>query len=256
MLTEFTKRIRGYLVLISFFLLLTNSSCSNPLARYTKQYRCEIAGKSEPQTAYQYVDRAMEHVDAAQFDCALAACSEAIRLDPRLASGYACRGGVLRNQFEYVKALKDYDKALSMQPENGDFYYNRSLVHYGLENKAQAFADLEKAIELINSPTGKSFAYSRRAEIFKKEGRLEDSIKDYGEAIRLLPTFPYHHKNRGDVYAELKNYQKAIADYTEALRIDPANVYFYEDRARAHRALGQEELAIKDEMMAKSVGSQ
>ena len=254
MLTAFTKRIRCYLVLITCSVLI-NSSCSNPLARYAKQYKCEIAGKPEPHTAYQYVDRAMEHVNAAQFDCALAACSEAIRIDPRLASGYACRGGVLRNQFEYVEALKDYDKALSMQPDNGDFYYNRSLVHYGLENTKQALADLEKAIELINSPTGKSFAYSRRAEIYRKEGRLEDSIKDYTEAIRLLPSFPYHHKNRGDVYAELKNYQRAIADFTEALRIDPANVNFYGDRARAYRELGQEELAVKDEMMAKSVSN-
>lgn len=253
MLTAFTKRNRCYLVLIICSVLITNSSCSNPLARYTKQYKCEIAGKPEPQTAYQYVDRAMEHVNAAQFDCALAACSEAIRINPRLASGYACRGGVLRNQFEYAKALEDYDKALSMQPDNGDFYFNRSLVHFGLENTKQALADLEKAIELINSPVGKSFAYSRRAEIYRKEGRLEDSVKDYTEAIRLLPSFPYHHKNRGDVYVELKNYQKAIADFTEALRIDPANVNFYGDRARAYRELGQEELAVKDEMMAKSV---
>ena len=256
MRTVFTKRNRCYQVLLVCVLLFAVSSCSNPFARYVKQYKCEIAGKPEPGTAYQYVDRAMEHVDAEQFDCALAACSEAIRLNPRLASGYACRGGVLRNQFEYVKALKDYDKALSMQPDNGDFYYNRSLVHYGLENTDQALADLEKAIELINSATGKSFAYSRRAEILKKEGKLDASIKDYTEAIRRLPTFPYHYHNRGNVYFELKEYQKALVDFTEALRIDPANVYFYEDRAKAYRALGQEELAIKDEMMAKSVSSQ
>jgi tetratricopeptide (TPR) repeat protein len=253
MRTVFTKRNRCYLFLIVCLLLLSISSCSNPLARYAKQYKCEIAGKPEPATAYQYVDRAMEHVDAEQFDCALAACSEAIRIDPRLASGYACRGGVLRNQFEYVKALKDYDKALSMQPDNGDFYYNRALVHYGLENTDQALADLEKAIELINSATGKSFAYSRRAEILKKVGKLDASIKDYTEAIRLVPTFPYHRSNRGNVYAEQKEYQRAIADFTEAIKIDPANRYFYEDRAKAYRALGQEELAIKDEIMLRTI---
>jgi tetratricopeptide (TPR) repeat protein len=236
-----------------FSLPLILTACSNPLSRFVKQYKCEIEGKAEPRTAYQYVDRAMEHVNAEQFDCALAACSEAIRLDPRLASGYACRGGVLRNQYEYQQALKDYDKALSMQPDNGDFYYNRSLVHSGLENPEQALADLNKAIELINSPTGKSLAYSRRAEVLKKEGKLEGAVKDYTEAIRLLPTFAYHHNNRGDVYFERKEFQKAIADFTEAIKIDPANVYFYEDRAKAYRALGQEELAIKDELLAKGI---
>lgn len=249
-------RNRWYLLLAVSLLLVTVSSCSNPLSKFTKQYKCQIPGKPEPQTAYEYVDRAMAHVNAEQFDCALGACSEAIKLNSRLPAAYACRGGVLRNQYEYVKALKDYDKALSMQPDNGDFYYNRSLVHSGLQNPDQALADLGKATELIVSETGRSFAYSRRAEIFKSQGKLEAALRDYTVAIRLLPTFAYHHNNRGDVYVEMKEYQKAIADFSEAIRLEPDNAYFYEDRGKAYRALGQEELASKDELASKAGGSQ
>jgi hypothetical protein len=45
----------------------------------------------------------VEHIHADQFDCALQACSEAIRLDSRLSTAYACRGGVLSNQGEFLR---------------------------------------------------------------------------------------------------------------------------------------------------------
>jgi TonB family protein len=154
---------------------------------------------------------------------------------------------VLSNTGEYLRALKDFDKALSMQPDNGDFYYSRAVVHDRLGNTDSAFADLAKAVGLISSEFGRSVAFARRAEILHKQGKLDESIKDYSQAIRLAPNFAYHFGNRGDVYSEKKEYEKAIADYSEAIKLDPKNAYFRHDRAEAYRALGQVDLAVKDE---------
>src|SRR6185295_13740443 len=212
--------------------LLAIAGCSSPLGRITTQYKCQLPGKPDPKTAYEFVERGMEHVRAEQFDCALGACSEAIRLDSRLATAYACRGGVLGNTGELLKALKDFDQALNLQPENGDFYYSRAQVHDKLGNTDLALADLAKAVVLIKSEFGRSVAFALRGRVYQKSGKLDESIKDYTEAIRLAPDFAYHHANRAEVYFDKREFEKAIADYSEAIRLDPKNKYFRQDRVK------------------------
>ena len=236
------------------FLLIAILAC-NPVARFTKQYKCAVQDKPEPKTPYEYVNRGVEHMNAGELDCALGACSEAIRLDPRFARGYACRGSVLNNKDEYSKALKDFDYALSLEPNNGDFYYSRASIHGHLANTDQELSDLAKAIQLISSEVGRSFAFSRRAEIYQKQEKFAEAIADYSEAIRLNPDFAYHHDNRGDVYLQMKDYEKAIADYSEAVRLDPKNEYFYLDRAKTYRAMGREDLALEDDANVKTLKS-
>ncbi len=60
------------------------------------------------------------------------------------------------------------------------------------------------------------------------EGRLEEALAEYNEAIRLDSKLSGTYHNRGIVYDELGEYDKAIADYTKAIEIDPnhAEAYF------------------------------
>jgi len=239
--------------IVALFLLTVLAGCSNPISKFTKQYKCQMAGKPEPRTAYEYVERGMEHANANEFDCALGACSEAIRLDSRLSTGYACRGGVLGSRGDYFKAIKDFDQALNLQPDNGDFYYSRAQVNERLGNTDEALDDLADAVELIKSELGRSLAFALRARIFQKQGKLDDAINDYTQAIQLAPDFAYHHGNRGEIYFEKQQYEKAIADYSDAIRLDEKNPYFHRDRAKAYRALGKEDLAIQDESRAETL---
>jgi len=242
-----TSRFARFSVFALALLFLATLGCSGPFGRLTKQYKCELPGKPEPKTAYEFVERGMQHVRAEQFDCALGACSEAIRLDSRLSTAYACRGGVLSNTGEFLKALKDFDQALSLQPDNGDFFYSRAQVHDRLGNTDLALADLAKAVALIKSTFGRSLAFALRGRVYQNTGKLDESIKDYTDAIRLAPDFAYHYANRAEVYFDKKEFEKAIADYSEAIRLDPKNQYFRQDRARVFHAVGREDLAAQDE---------
>jgi len=240
---------RHWIILTCVLVVVFTGGCS----RYTKQYNCQSAAKANPRTAYEFVERGVDHIRANEFDCALGACSEAIRLDSTLATAYACRGGVLANTGELSKALKDFNQALKIQPENGDFYYSRSQVYERLEDTDLALADLAKAVELITSELGRSMAFSQRAGIYQKQGKLDESIKDYTDAIRLAPQFAYHFDNRGNVYSEKHSYEKAITDYSEAIKLEPANGYFRRHRAKAYRALNRDDTATKDEAEAEKL---
>src|SRR5262245_55766932 len=129
---------RSSCVACIMILLAVAPGCTNPLSRFTKQYKCQIAGKQEPLNAYEFVQRGYEHAGQNELDCALGACAEAIRLEPRRAAGYACRGGVLGQQRHYGPALVDLNQAISLEPGNGDYYYTRAKIHEKLEQPERA----------------------------------------------------------------------------------------------------------------------
>ena len=54
-----------------------------------------------------------------------------------------------------------------------------------------------------------------------QEGRLEEAIAAYDEAIRLDPQDAAAYNNRGNAYGDLGQPEKAIQDLDEAIRLDP-----------------------------------
>ncbi|MBW5398273.1 tetratricopeptide repeat protein, partial [Brachyspira pilosicoli] len=48
----------------------------------------------------------------------------------------------------YEEAIKDYDKAIELNPNNGAFYNNRGVSKENLEEYNEALKDYKKALEL------------------------------------------------------------------------------------------------------------
>jgi TonB family protein len=198
--------------------LLLEVACSNQAFRFTKQYRCEVAGKPEPKTVKSYLERELIHRSAGELDCAIGACAEVIKLAPDEAVGYACRGEDFRLKSDYDNALKDYAEGLRVDP-------NYTLL------------------------------YDLRGGLYKQKGDNDLAIEDFSSAIRIRPDDQYSYNFRGETYFEKGDYQRAVADETEAIRLDPKNIYFYRDRAKAYRKLGQSELADADEAKAELISA-
>jgi TonB family protein len=237
-------------------LLIVVVACSNPFSKFTVQYKCQIAGKPQPHTAQEYIQRAWEHsYDRSEPECALGACSEAVRLEPRNATAYACRADALRVMNKSAAALKDYDMAIQLEPTNPVHYANRSLMYKQSGDIPRALEDLNTAFRIAPDDPHLSNAYADRAEIFQSQGKLDESIQDYTTAIRLQPDFAWHYANRGDVYFEKGDYHQSVNDYTEAIKVDSKEDLFYSQRAKAYEKLGQEILANADRVNAKAVAA-
>ncbi len=78
------------------------------------------------------------------------------------------------------------------------------------------------------------------------QGRLEEAIAEYDEAIRLDPQLTLAYNNRAATYVNLGQYQKAIQDYDKVIRLNPQLVVAYNNRGFAYDELGQHERAIQD----------
>ena len=79
----------------------------------------------------------------------------------------------------------------------------------------------------------------------QEQGRFEEAIAEYDEAIRLNPQNGQAYDNRGGSYFILGQHQRAIADYDEAIRLDPQNPNAYNNRGAVYFDLGQHQPAIQ-----------
>ncbi|MEH1878116.1 tetratricopeptide repeat protein [Nostoc sp.] len=83
-----------------------------------------------------------------------------------------------------MKALKDYNQVLEINPAFTEAYYNRGSVHYNLGNYQQALEDLNL---LLRINPNNSQAYNKRSSI-------RAALKDYQGAMEdLKNASEFHH---------------------------------------------------------------
>jgi tetratricopeptide (TPR) repeat protein len=206
--------------------------------------------REEANKAFQ---RGLALFDENDFDAAIAAHSEAIRLDPSMADAfnsrgvtwqekgqydkatedfgaairlsrepnfaiYVNRGNALRAKKEYDKAIVDFNKAIELAPENARCFDARGNAWCEKREYDKGIADLTEAIRL-NPKLAQS--YSVRANAWGAKKEHDKAITDYTEAIRLAPTAKRYQGRAGVWALHKKDYAKAIADWSEAMRLDP-----------------------------------
>jgi Tfp pilus assembly protein PilF len=88
------------------------------------------------------------YLDSQEFEMALIAFGEAIRMDSKMAQAFNGRAVVFGIKGEFQKALADVTEALRLDPWEPEYYRTRSFVHDRLGDKESAAGDEEKAAQL------------------------------------------------------------------------------------------------------------
>ena len=87
-----------------------------------------------------------------------------------------------------------------------------------------------------------------------EDGRLEEAVAAYSEAIRLDSSYTAAYYNRGQAYFTLGRPGLAVDDHTRAIELstnDPQQPLAYAGRAMSYTLLSQDEEAQRD--MAKAI---
>ena len=118
----------------------------------------------------------------------LAFWSHQIRLFPdALALPYENRGGALLRLSRLEDALRDFDRAVKIDPTAKVAFNNRGITLSILGKHATARADFNRAIEL---DPGYAKAYYNRGLSHAYSDRLELAARDYLKALELKPEYP------------------------------------------------------------------
>ncbi len=80
----------------------------------------------------------------------------------------------------------------------------------------------------------------------QRQGRLDEAVKHYTEALRLDPSLVQAYSNRGSAYLNLGQPDKALSDLDEAIRMNPTLAVAFSTRGLAHTNLSNFSQAVKD----------
>ena len=86
-------------------------------------------------------------------------------------------------------AIKDYSRALSLNPVDVDAYYNRGNIYFDLGDLERAIQDYTDAIRLHPAH---DFAYFNRANCYLRQGDMKQATADYQKAYSLKPDDPVY----------------------------------------------------------------
>ena len=185
-----------------------------------------------------------------QYDKAIADYTRAISLNPEFANAYSNRGASYGELEEHDRAIANYTRAISLNPEYADAYNNRGTTYNKLEEHDRAIADLTRAISLNPEYVD---AYNNRGVSYKKLEQYDRAIADFTQAISLNPEFATAYYNRGNSYGELGEYDRAIANYTRAISLNPEIAGAYNNRGNSYKKLEEYDKAIADFTQAISL---
>ena len=156
-----------------------------------------------------------------------------MEIDASYAPAYLGRGIVYRQQNQAMLAFQDFNKAISLKPDNSQAYYNRGLLYQAQKQHQFAIDDFTTAITL-----------SRQTEPVVARGLSHIAINDFkaaasdlDDAVQLDPQSLQAWTSRGLAYERLGDKEKSAGSYARALNIsqgyEPAKAGFARVGGRA-----------------------
>ncbi|SEQ05235.1 tetratricopeptide repeat protein [Flavobacterium urocaniciphilum] len=182
-----------------------------------------IADKLNPNYNHTVNLLALTHYFKKNYKEALIGFNKVVEKDELFYKVYENRANVYCALGEYLKAIKDYDKAIELNP-SGDVYNNRAYSKYLANDLNGALKDYENAI-LLNPKNEKYF--HDRGMIYNKLGKLNEALEDYTKAISINPKLKEAYINRAVVKYKLKDLDGACKDAKMAKELGFDTSKFY-----------------------------
>lgn len=142
--------------------------------------------------------------------------------------GKTMYGDAIRPRHTEEKLKKTHEERVRKYNEQWDQLNENPEAKEALQ--AMNAAELKEAEQREKEKSLTARDYFRRGFRAAQEGREQDAINEYTEAIRLDPDYIPAYNNRGNLYRSLKEHKKAFEDYNKALELNPQYAYAYNGR--------------------------
>ena len=236
---------RAYLPSIGLIIVL--AELSKRLALRNERYFQRIAIGAVPVLAYCAL--ASFH-DLRFYRDGVTFFTEAVARTPRNALCYHNRAVYYGNELhDHEAAIKDFDKAIEINPAYMMAIVNRGVSYENLGKKEEAIASLQKAFA-VNPNSPNPDVVFRIANLRYLLNDFTGSIADYNRLLAMDKMYPRIYSHRGGSEAMLGQAEDALQDADKALEADPKDEEAYNSRGLANRLLGRLNEAVNDFTLA------
>jgi tetratricopeptide (TPR) repeat protein len=178
-------------------------------------------------------------LQAKQYDLAVAWLARAIRQDPQPVY-LSSLGTALQRQGRYEEALKTFDKAVQLKPDDAELWINLGNVLIDLDRPSEAVLGFQHALKLNPS---RWEAANNSGYLFFRLERFEEARAHFDLCDQLQPNHSLTLHMRALALRGLKRYEESLADNLRAHELDPADHNNCNNIGDALQSLGRQEEA-------------
>jgi Flp pilus assembly protein TadD len=115
-----------------------------------------------------------------------------------------------------------FQLALQDDPSSAEAHYGLGSVYLKQEKLAGARASFEQAVKLSPSyPSTRPNAWNNLGLLATREGRIDDAIHNFEEALRVNPSHWIALENLGNAYRQQKRWPEALETLQRAVSLQP-----------------------------------
>jgi tetratricopeptide (TPR) repeat protein/predicted aspartyl protease len=138
--------------------------------------------------------------------------------EPTDAAGFSRRGAAETSRRDYAAAVADLDRAVAMDPKNGQYLLERARAKLMTDNRLAAFADLDKAVQIAPANAEVRMAH---AESLMMRRRQPDAIADLAAVDAALSRASDDRLLLAGMFQRLDRFDSAIVNYDEWIAAHP-----------------------------------
>ena len=136
-----------------------------------------------------------------------------------------------------------YMSACERSSREAESFTSAGVTHLQMGEHDRAIRDFDRALTLH---PGLVVAWRNRALAYREKGDYERAIADYDQATLLAPSDARVATDRGATYVLLGDYRQALRDFDRAITLKPNHAPALEQRGRTHFFLGNFAQAAAD----------
>ena len=122
------------------------------------------------------------------------------------------------------EARKEFEEALTLNPDYALSRYNLGLVYYRKGMMKEAIDCYKKAIVLDSAPPE---TYYNLGLAYHQRGHYSDAVKAFKTFLKAKPDYENAYNNLGLAYRRLKRWDQAVESFQEELKRNPENPNAY-----------------------------
>ncbi len=195
-----------------------------------------------------YFYRGLAYQSTNEIDLAITDLSTALKLIPQIDKQYSKlpldkwaliymrRGTLYHKKNLYDLAINDFNHALELDPKCIGAYFYRGVTKEKIDELPAAVEDYSKTVSMMSKvfsgvfDSGKIMAFLHRANVYRKQNKLNLALADNNRAIEIDGTAEAFF-SRGTTQIKMENFKKAISDFNKSIKINPSNENSYLYRA-------------------------
>ncbi|MFB0561918.1 MAG: tetratricopeptide repeat protein [Candidatus Lokiarchaeia archaeon] len=131
---------------------------------------------------------------------------------------YVIKGNSLVERGEFEEAIKYYDKALEIDPQDIVAMANKGTALDQLGRYKEAIECFDKVLEINPKDVE---ALNNKGSSLIRLGKYDEALKHFDDALTISPLNFITHYNKGIALGKLGKFEEAISSYDEALKIFP-----------------------------------